>query len=49
MAGSVRPETLLSTLVGRPAAGTWSFKTVDDNGGAVGVFRSWSLGLCVAP
>ena len=47
--GLWKPEGMLSTVNGQAAAGTWALKIVDDATGETGMFRTWSIGLCVAP
>jgi leucyl aminopeptidase len=43
--GTYRPEGLLSSLDGKPAAGTWKLELTDDEGQDTGNLISWSLDL----
>jgi subtilisin-like proprotein convertase family protein len=43
--GSFRPEGLLSTLNGKPAAGTWTLEVTDDASVDTGSLTAWSLTL----
>ena len=40
--GTYLPENLFSTLTGNPN-GIWTLKMLDDGGGTVGTFQSWSI------
>ena len=44
-AGTFRPEGLLSSLDGKPAAGTWKLEIFDDENQDTGTLTSWSLEL----
>ncbi|HYH61521.1 MAG TPA: proprotein convertase P-domain-containing protein, partial [Solirubrobacterales bacterium] len=41
--GSFRPEQALSVLDGKPAAGTWTLKVVDQASADTGTLGSWGL------
>jgi subtilisin-like proprotein convertase family protein len=43
--GSFRPETALSVLDGRPAAGAWRLRISDEAGGDTGTLGCWHLTL----
>jgi subtilisin-like proprotein convertase family protein len=45
--GSFRPDQPLSTLIGQPAVGEWTFKVVDTAGADTGTIDSWQLQLTV--
>ena len=47
--GMWKPEGMLSTVNGQPAAGTWNLKLVDDAAGDSGALRTWSIGICLQP
>jgi subtilisin-like proprotein convertase family protein len=47
--GSFRPETPLSALNGRIAAGSWKLFAVDQVGQDIGTIDSWSLSFTYAP
>jgi len=45
--GQFKPEAVLSTVNGQAAAGNWSLKAADVASIDAGIFRSWTIGLCV--
>jgi subtilisin-like proprotein convertase family protein len=45
--GSFQPEQPLAVLAGRPAAGDWTFKVVDNWGADTGTIDGWQLQLVV--
>jgi cysteine-rich repeat protein len=47
MRGRFRPEALLTTLNGEPAAGAWTLRVADDANIDIGELVSWTLGICV--
>ncbi|HVV88273.1 MAG TPA: DUF4215 domain-containing protein, partial [Kofleriaceae bacterium] len=49
LTGTFRPESPLSVWNGQAAAGTWTLEAVDDHAAGGGMFRRWTLGLCVTP
>lgn len=46
--GTFAPNTPLSVLAGKPAAGTWVLHARDYWNGDTGTINNWSLNLCVA-
>jgi subtilisin-like proprotein convertase family protein len=43
--GTFRPETALSTLVGKAASGTWKLRITDDLGADVGILQCWAISI----
>lgn len=46
ISGTIKPETLLSTLAGEPSFGTWQLEVFDEFPQDGGFINSWSLNLC---